>query len=273
MKKFSIIHVPILSFFSGDLYRDVGLNWRGVCFGYLFLLIAVCTIPRIFILQKSISLFIDEQAPPLLEQVPKITMTNGQVLVDEPQPYYIKAPDGNEVLAVIDTTGEIQSLDGTDAFVLLTKTKLIYRQSDVEYRTYDLSGIKEFVLDRGRIMGWLNIVKKLIIPVLLPFILLGSYIFRIIQALIYAAIGLIFVGFCRVNLSYDALVRLAVIAVTPCIIVRTIFEIASVHVPMAGLWFFLLAMGYLFVGVRANSQPVELSSSEDNIFPDSPQSL
>ncbi len=272
MKKFSIIHVPILSFFSGDLYQDVGLNWKGVCFGYLFLLIAVCTIPRVFILRKNISLFINEQALPLIEQVPKITITNGEVHVDEMQPYYINAPDGNEVLAIIDTTGEIQSLDGTDAFALLTKTKFIYRESDVEYRTYDLSKVKEFVLDRGRIMDWLDIGKKLIVPILLPFILLGSYVFRIIQALIYAAIGLVFANFCRVKLSYDALVRLAVVAITPCIIVRVIFEIASVHVPMAGLWFFLLAMGYLFVGVRANSQPVEISS-EDNIFPDSGKPL
>jgi hypothetical protein len=272
MKKFSIIHVPILSFFSGELYRDVGLNWRGICFGYLFLLVAVCTIPRMFLLQKSISLFIDEEAPPLIEQVPKIMITNGQVHVDELQPYYIKATDSNDVLVIIDTTGEIQSLDDTDAFILLTKTKLIYCQSDVEYRTYDLSGVKEFVLDKVRLMGWLNIVKKLIVPVLLPFILLGSYIFRMIQALIYAVIGLIFAAFCRVKLSYDTLVRLAVVAITPCIIVRTIFEIASVHLPMAGLWFFLLAMGYLFVGVRANFQPVELSS-EDNIFPDGEKPL
>lgn len=273
MKRFSIIHLPILSFFSGELYRDVGLNWRGICFGYLFLLVAVCTIPRVFMLQERISLFIDEQAPPLIEQVPKITITNGQVHVDELQPYYIKAPDGNEVLAIIDTTGEIQSLDSTDAFALLTKTKLIHRQSNVEYRTYDLSEVQKFVLDKSRIRGWLNIVKKLIVPVLLPFILLGSYIFRIIQALIYAAIGLIFAAFCRIKLSYDALVRLAVVALTPCIIVRTIFEMVSVHLPIAGLWFFLLAMGYLFFGVRENYQPVELSSSEDNIFPDSERPL
>ncbi len=273
MKKFSIIHLPILSFFSGELYRDVGLSWRGICFGYLFILVAVCTIPRMFVLQKSISLFIDEEAPPLIEQVPKITITNGQVHVDESQPYYIKASDGNEVLAIIDTTGEIQSLDGTDAFALLTKTKITHRQSNVEYRTYDLSNVQKFVLDESRLMGWSNMIKKLIVPVLLPIILLGSYIFRIVQALIYAAIGLIFAAFCRVKLSYDTLLRLAVVAVTPCIIVRTIFEIASVHLPMAGLWFFLLAMGYLFFGVRANSQPVEISSSDDNIFPDSPRSL
>jgi len=266
MKKFSIIHVPILSFFSGDLYRDVGLNWRGVCFGYLFLLVAACAIPRVFIAKKSISLFIDEKAPPLVDQVPKITITDGEVHVSETQPYYIIAPDSNEVLVVIDTTGTIQSLDDTDAFVLLTKTKLILRESKVEHRTYDLSKVKEFTLERGKIMDWLNIGKKLIVPILLPFIIVGSYIFRIIQALIYAAIGLIFANFCRVRLSYDALIRLAVVAVTPCIIVRTIFAITSVYVPMAGLWFFLLAMGYLFIGVKASSQPVELSP-EDNIFP------
>jgi hypothetical protein len=222
-----------------------------------------------FLLQKSISLFIDEEAPPLIEQVPKIMITNGQVHVDEPQPYYIKAADSNDVLVIIDTTGEIQSLDGTGAFILLTKTKLIYRQSNVEYRTYDLSMVKEFVLDKARLMSWLNIVKKLIVPVLLPFILLGSCMFRMIQALIYAAIGLFFATFWKVKLSYDALVRLAVVAVTPCIIVRTIFEIASVHLSMAHLLFFIVAMGYLFFGVRANFQPVEMSS-EDNIFPDSP---
>ncbi|MFQ5771763.1 MAG: DUF1189 family protein, partial [bacterium] len=191
MKKFNILHVPLLSFYSSELYRDVGLNWKGVCFGYLFLLLAICTIPRIFMLHKGLSDFIDNEAPPLVEQVPTITIENGQVHIDEPQPYYIKDPNGNDILAIIDTTGEIQSLQDTEALALLTKTKLIHRQSKLEYRTYDLSQVKEFVLDKERIMGWLNIIKKLLIPALFPCFLLGSYIFRIIQALIYATIGLI----------------------------------------------------------------------------------
>ena len=266
MKKYSIFHLPILSFFSGELYRDVALNWRGVCFGYLFLLILICTIPRMFHIKNRISLFIDEEAPSLLENVPKISITDGQVQIDEPQPYYIMAPDSNEVIAIIDTTGEIQSLDDTDAFILLTKTKLIHRQSDVEYRTYDLSDVKEFELDENRIMGWLNTFKKLVLPLFFPFILLGSFVFRIIQALIYAAIGLVFASIYNLKLSYNSLLRMAVVAITPCIIVRTVFKIASVQIPMSGLWFFLLAMGYLFFGVWSISQAGKIPTDENPII-------
>jgi len=266
VKKFNILHVPLLSFYSSELYRDVGLNWRGVCFGYLFLLLAVCTIPKIFMLHKDLSDFIDNEAPALIEQVPTITIKNGEVHIAEPQPYYIKDPDGNDILAIIDTTGEIQSLQDTEAFALLTKTELIHRQNELEYKIYNLSQVKEFVLDKERIRGWLNIIKKLLIPVFFPCILLGSYIFRVIQALIYATIGLIFAALCNTKLSYSALLRLAVVAVTPCIIFRTIFDYASVELPMAGLWFFLAAMGFLFFGVKACSQPEEPATFADEIL-------
>ena len=268
MKKFNIIHIPLLSFYSGELYRDVGLNWRGVCFGYLFLLLALCTIPWTYIAHKDLSDFIDTEAPPFVEQVPKITIENGEVNITEQQPYYIKNPDGNDILAIIDTTGKIQSLEDTEAYVLLTRTKFIHRQSELEYRTYNLSQIKEFALDKEQITEWLNLVKKFSIPILFPFILLGLYIFRIIQALIYAAIGLCFASLCNTKLSYPALIRLSVVAVTPCIIFRTVFVCASIELPLAGLWFFIVAMGFLFIGVKACSQSEGPTNLEDDFSSD-----
>jgi len=268
MKRFSIIHIPLLSFFSKELYRDVGLNWKGVGFAYLLLLLAICSVPQMFKIQAWLSHFIDKEVPPLIEQVPRITITNGQVNVDVPQPYYIREPDSNDILAIIDTTGKTQSLVDTDAFALLTKTKLIYRKSDVEYRIHDLSDVREFVLDKGHITGWLNFAKKVFAPVFYPFIVLGMFLFRIIQALIYGVIGLLFASLCRVKLSYDSLLRLAVVAVTPCIIVNTIFEVFSFHLQMAGLWFFLMAMVYLLFGVKACSQTGERSPLRGSILPE-----
>ncbi|MGA1980275.1 MAG: DUF1189 domain-containing protein [Sedimentisphaerales bacterium] len=268
MKKFSIIHVPLLSFFSRELYRDVGLNWKGVGFGYLFLLLAICTVPGMFKFQKGLSKFIDEQSPQFVKQVPKITVEKGKVHIDKPQPYYITVPDSNKIVAIIDTTGQIQSLDNTDAFVLLTKTKLVSRQSKSELRTYDLANVQHFVLDQYKITNWLNTGKKLLVPMLYPFVLLGSFIFRIIQSLVYAAIGLVFAGWCKTKLSYPALLRLAVAAVTPCIIVRTVLEYASVKLPLAGLWFFLAAIGFLFYGVKACSQITEPATIEDELGPE-----
>jgi len=58
---------------------------------------------------------------------------------------------------------------------------------------------------------------------------------------------------------------LAVVAVTPCIIFRIIFECASVELPLAGLWFFLAAMGFLFFGVKVCSQPEGPTTFADEI--------
>jgi hypothetical protein len=267
MKKFSIIHVPLFSFFSEELYRDVGLNWKGVGFGYLFLLLVVCTVPGMFKFQKGLSNFIDKEAPRYVSQVPRITIEKGEVHIDEQQPYYITIPDSNKIAAIIDTTGRVQSLDNTEAFVLLTKTKLVSRQSKSEIRVYDLANVKHFVLEQSTIMKWLDIGKKLLVPILYPIVVVGSFIFRVIQALIYAAIGYIFDRWCKTKLSYPALIRLAVTAVTPCIIVGTIFEYASVKLPLAGIWFFLAAMGFLFYGVRACSRITGPTTIEDELKP------
>jgi hypothetical protein len=267
MKKFSIIHIPPLSFYSGELYRDIGLNWKGVSYGYLFLLLAICTIPKMVKVHKGLSVFIDKEVPKFVKQVPKITIEKGQVSIEEQQPYYIMVPDSNEVAAIIDTTGQIRTLDDTNAFVLLTKTKLLSRQSPSEVRTYDLTQVKNFVLEQSTITRWLNVLKKLLVPVLYLFVLGGAFTFRIIQSLVYAAIGLAFANMCKIKLSYQALIRLAVTALTPVIIVRTVFEYASVKIPMANFWFFLAATIYLFYGVWECSRTVCPGAAEDEVRP------
>lgn len=269
MKKFSIFHVPFMSFFSKELYQDVGLYWKGVNFGYLLLLLAVCWIPAIIKIRTVYSGFVREEAPPIVLQVPEITITDGQVSITESQPYYISDPENDDVLAIIDTTGTIISLEDSDAFCLLTKNSLITRENKFETQTYDLSQVEHFVLDGDRIMSWLKTSKKFLVIVIYPFALLGSYVYRIVQALIYAAIGLLFASFCKVVLSYNTLLRLATVAVTPCIIAGTVFDLAGVSLPAP--LYLLAALGYLFFGVKAVSQiPPAEEYLQDSIETESP---
>jgi len=256
MKKFSAIHIPPLSFFSKELYSDVALNWRSVNFIYLLLLLAACWILIMIKVNNSIARFVNNEAPRIVEQVPKITITNCEASIDGPQPYYIKNSDSNSVLAIIDTTGTIKSLDNTGAYCLLTKNAVIIRQSDVETRAYSLSQVKNFVLTSDRLMKWLQIFKKVFIIVSYPLALLGSFIFRIIQALIYGAIGLLFASWCKIKLAYDALIRLSIIAVTPCIIISTVLLLANVSLPYDVLIYFLIAMVYLLFGVKAAADEI-----------------
>jgi hypothetical protein len=45
--------------------------------------------------------------------------------------------------------------------------------------------------------------------------------------------------------------RLAVVAVTPAILVATLLDAASINLPFGGLWYFLATMGYLAFGIKA----------------------
>ena len=264
IKKFSMRHIPALSFFSKELYIDVALNWKGVNFLYLLLLLAVCWIPAMIEIHVSFTDFVNNEAPAIVDQVPEITITDGQVSIKEFQPYYIKAPDSNEILAVIDTTGQIESLEDSNAICLLMKTKIMWRKSDVETQIVDLSKIEHFVLNSEKITGWLHVGRKFLAVVIYPFMLLGSYSYRIVQALIYAAIGLLFASVCKTTLSYAALMRLAVVAVTPCIIVSTVLALTDVSVPP--FIYMVAALVYLFSAVKAIAAIPQVYEDEDQII-------
>jgi len=197
--------------------------------------------------------FVKNDVPPVVDQVPEITITDGQVLINEPQPYFIREPDSNKIIAVIDTTGSIESPADANAFFLLTNNSIITK-NDFETRSFDLSQVKSFTVNSATITRWLNIIKKFLVVIMYPVVLLSSYAYRIIQALIYAAVGLLFASLCKVSLSYGALLRLAVAAMTPCMIVKTVFALAGVYIPCIGILYILIILAYLYFGVYACSQ-------------------
>jgi hypothetical protein len=253
MKRYSIIHIPAWSFFSKSLYHDVCHEWKGFGFVYLLLLLAVCWTAPIVKLHMVVSDFVDNDAPKIVSQIPVISIVEGKVSIDEPQPYHIREPEKGETLVVIDTTGAITSLEDMEAIVLITETQVIYRESDIETRTFSLEGVKDVTLDQDVVTGWLAVGKKYVALAFYVLALLGSFVGRIIQMLIYAAIGILFSSLCKSERTYAQLLRLSVVAVTPCIIIKTLLGAAQTSVPYAGVWYFLVAMGYLFFGVKAAS--------------------
>ena len=257
MKRYSIIHVPVLSFFSKSLYRDVCFEWKGTGFAYLLLLLALCWIPAMVLMQDGLARFVDEEAPKVVSQIPVITITGGKASIEEPQPYIIRDPDTGNPLVVIDTTGIVTTLEETGGAALITETQAVFRNSDVETRTFSFQDIENFTLDQDRVTGWLGMLKRYTIPVMYPLVLGFSFIARIIQLLLYAAIGLLFASVCRCRRGYAELLRLSVVAVTPCIIIKTFLSTAQVSIPLAGLWYFLAAMGFLFFGVKATCEENE----------------
>ncbi|MDQ2921260.1 MAG: DUF1189 domain-containing protein [Acidobacteriota bacterium] len=258
MKRYSIFHPLVLSFFSKSLYRDVGKHWRGTGLLYLFLVLALVWIPTIIKGQLNISNWVDGDSKEFTKQIPAITISKGQVSTDVATPYFIKDPKTGNNMAIIDTTGEYETLENTDAILLLTKSKLIAKKNATETQTYDLSGVQSFHVDRSYVESWLATVKRWFVPVLYPLALIFSFIFRAVQILIYALIGLLFAHMLHANLSYKTLMRLAAISITPVLILDLLFEFVPVHIPWWSLLGIVIALAYLFFAVKVNAEPEDV---------------
>lgn len=258
MKRYSILHVPVWSVFSVRLYRDVCHQWKGTGFAYLLLLLAVCWVPLMIKMQIGLSNFVDNEAPKIVSQIPAITIANGKASTREPQTYFIKDPETGKTVVMIDTTGSITALgDAGGAIGLVTATEATFRKNAFETRMFSFQEIVDFSLDQDRITGWLTNLKRYLAIGCYPFALVFSYMTRIVQVLIYAAIGLLFARMCRSRRSYVELLRLSVVAITPSIIVKTILGVASVNIPFAGLLYFVCTLALLFFGVKVSAHDEE----------------
>jgi hypothetical protein len=254
MKRYSVFQAIFLSFFSSSLYRDVARRWRGIGFGYLLLVLALVWIPTIIKMQMSLVPFVNREGMDFARQVPKITISNGEVSTDVATPYFIKDQDGEDFM-IIDTSGEYESLDSSSAKVLLTKSKLIMKRNETETRTYDLAGVQDFSVDRATVEHWLSLLKTGFIPVFYPLALIGSFIFRAVQVLIYALFGLLFAALLGARLNYPSLMRLAAVSLTPILIINVLLEFIPFSIPFQWLLGFLITMGYLLFAVKCNTTP------------------
>lgn len=251
MKEYSTINAIYLSFYSKDLYRDVGRHWRKTAFLYLFLLLAVSWIPIMFKMQSRVAGFIDNEAPKLIQQVPEVRIENGTVTTDVETPYVIKNPDTWAPIIIIDTTGKTNSIEGTDALVLITKNRVIMKRNDFETRSIDLSQFDDIVINRSVVRDWADSFRRWFIVFLYPFVLLGSYAYRLIQALLYALIGKLFARNLSLFAGYQTILSLALVAITPIIILNTVYNYLDIIIPFWWLICFIIAMAYLFFAIKS----------------------
>jgi Protein of unknown function (DUF1189) len=251
MKQFHIWQAFPLAFFSRALYRDVAQRWRGSTFLYLLLLILVWWVPIAAMLQIESGAFAADYAPKVIDQMPVITVTNGRVAVDGTMPYVITDPETGARLAVIDTTGATPTLEAARAPALLTRDELILSEGTRGSRAYNLKDIPQLVVDRARLYDWLEIFRVWFVPLASVFVVAFMYAYRIGQALLYGLAGRIFARTLRVQLDYAALLRVAIVALTPAILLDMLLGLFGIAVP--GPISLAVAIAYLYFGIKANA--------------------
>ncbi|MEM4658154.1 MAG: DUF1189 domain-containing protein [Candidatus Methanosuratincola sp.] len=250
MVRYSIYQAPFFSFFSASFYRYVGLSMAGLPLFYLFLLVASCSVLTMAKLHQAVSDFVENKLPLYAEQLPTVIITRGQVSTDVPTPYVIEDPDTGAPFIIIDTTGAVTTLQGTEAFVLVMRDKILYRKQNT-LRTLDLSDVDSLTIDYDRVIEWGSTAKRWLAVVLYPFAALFYFVWRAIQTMVFAGIGMLFAKHFRARLGYKALVRLSVVAITPPIVLDTLLFYFDATIPLWAIFFFAVSMGYVYYGVRS----------------------
>lgn len=247
-KRYNRIQLPFCAFFSKRIYQDVGLNWKGLNFAYLFILLAICSIPYTLKLRDHALNSLESSQAELLNQIPQIRIKDGLASIDRQQPYYIANSSGDPI-AIIDTTGSMNYIDDASVHLLLTETRLIVRRGQNLFNTFSLDMVEEFYIDKHVINGWFQTVRNMVAPLSYGIFLLLSFIFTVMTLLLFSIIGLIISSVLRKNLRFSNVLRISTVAATPTIIFALASAAAGAHIPITV--FGILTLLYLIKGIQS----------------------
>lgn len=252
MQQYNYLRAIYSSFYSSALYRDVKENWGAGVVVYLLLILVISWIISFVQIQRSIKLHYTQFAAEIVPQMPLITIKKGEASTPEPHPYIIRDLHTGENVMTIDTTGQYLNLDQAKSQILVTKHEVIMKDNAtvrIEKIPANLtmnivpSKAKEWIL---KLIDWVWLF-------LFPFFLIGSFVYRLIQALLYAVIGKLFAVIGGVTVSYSNMIKLAIVALTPVIVLSTLLDLLSVYFHLQWVIYFIISMAYLIFAIRANS--------------------
>ncbi len=246
-KKYKLLQMPLMAFFSKRIYRDVGRNWKGANLAYLFLLLAVCCIPAAIGIRREVQRSARGSHLAFLDQIPEIDITNGTASIDQREPIYLS--NGGTPFAILDTTGSMNYIEDENIWALLTESELIVRLGKRQFGTLDLSRIANLHIDRQVVAGWIRALQESIAPLSYGVFLLLSYILAVLVLLVVAVVGLILSMAMRAALGYSGILRIATVAATPSIIFVTLSATLGHPVPVAT--YVAVTLVYLVAGIAS----------------------
>lgn len=254
MSSYNIFQALYMSFYSRKLYEDVGKNWGGKVFLYLFVLLALSWIGQTAIMQSGLNRIYAQASDEFMAQLPLVIIENGKVTTPENRPYIIKDPNGTDVFAIIDTSGKYTDLSGAKSEVLVTKTKIYEQRNKHEVRIHQLPESLNITINPVSINDYIKRVIGFAWIFIFTFVVIISYIYRVLQVLLYSVLGKIFSTISSANVDYGTILQITIVALTPAIVLSTLLDLMSITIPHHNLLYFVIAMGYMIYGIQANKR-------------------
>ncbi len=229
-------------------YKEVAFQKVSKSIGYFFLFIFLITLILSMKFSTTLIQGMDEVSKELGDRLPEIRIENGIVSTDAQEPFTIEE---KYFIFIIDTTGKITTVDPSyKQGILLTKNKLIHRQSEIETREYDLSKIKSFTVNKEAMERWKKTFSRFAFPILLVSLFPYFIVAKLIHILLFSLIALIINTAIKANLKYENLFNISLFALTPPVLLATIFNLAGLKIPLFGLLYIAVYIVFLIGGIR-----------------------
>jgi len=254
MSKYKFYEGLWLSLFSKDFYKDVATNWKGKAFLTLGFLLFVCWIPLCVKFHISMSKWIKTEGMEVVNQMPEVTIVNGEISIDKEMPYFVTSKEDGKVLIVFDTTGKYTNLQDLDAQALVTGSMIYMRKSTHEIRSYDMSQVQNFTMTKAQLKNWVEMFRKYFFFVFFIFAWIFSFVYRFFQSVFYGLFGIAFARILKVPLDFTAIVQLSVLSLTLPVIIKTGLWVFDKNIPYFYLISFVISMSYLFFGIKSANE-------------------
>ena len=231
-------------------WQDVIFRWKGWGILYLHIVVAIVWIPITFQLEMKFLDFVENDAEAWVEGFPGFYIEAGEVISDAyPMPYVWDDPDTGEPLFVIDTTGELTSLEGRPERFLLTRHSLWVRNAAGMERETRLGAIPFFVMDEHLLLLLLKDARFYFLVLFYLCAFLISVTWRCIQCLLYGGLAWAAGGFGKA-VDFGGAARIAAMAITTVLWLDMVEDLLPFDVPGWGFICFVIAAIYLFWGLK-----------------------
>src|SRR5262245_47174105 len=183
MKKFGLFRAIVMSFYSADLYRDVGRQWKGTGFLYLLVLLAICWLPAAARWAAGLHRFAVTEVPRITAELPDVSITNGVMQVRPPGRHEIRDPDARPgrpgtTLIIDDTIDEVPSDLPAETIVITRREFGMVRPNRLERRVWKLDAVGDLEVTRQDAADFLKSLRIWIPPLGYLLFLFGSLVFR-----------------------------------------------------------------------------------------------
>ncbi|MCK4649010.1 DUF1189 family protein, partial [bacterium] len=120
--------------------------------------------------------------------------------------------------------------------------------------------IKSFTVNKAAMERWRKTFSRFAFPLLLVCLFLYFVVVKLIQILFFSLIALVMNATTKANLKYENLFNISLFALTPPVLLSTIFTLVGFRIPFFGFLYVAIYIVFLTGGVRSCKGPIAEST-------------